>query len=129
MSPVPSKRQKTPIDPLDKGLLGWRSPVNRTAELIREADKGALILAQVVRGSWWEWSSGSTPFFWRWNGKEQRHAAREGMEIFVSGVLPRSHAKPVRCSSPTQMRLVASNLDGMLQKRYLEEGFVRSNVN
>ena len=133
------KRQKTASVPIDKGVLRedkgedgesrQRNPSSSTDDLVQDADKGAQILSQVCQGSWWEWSSGSSLFFWRWNGRNQRRAARDGMEIFVSGKLPSSHTKPARFSSPTQMRLVASKVDGMLQRRYLEEGFVRSNVN
>ena len=113
----------------DKGEGESRHPSSTTDDLVQDADKGAQILSQVCQGSWWEWSSGSSLFFWRWNGRNQRRAARDGMEIFVSGKLPSSHTKPARFSSPTQMHLVASKVDGMLQRRYLEEGFVRSNVN
>ena len=134
-----AKRQKTSSNPLNRGVGGEGSGIEEketgrsglsipVTELIRDADKGAHILAQVVYGSWWEWSTGSSPFFWRWNGTEQQSSTRDGIEIFVSGKLPNSHAKPARCASPTQMKLVAAKIDGMLHKRYLEEGVVRSNV-
>lgn len=60
-------------------------PSSIDALLVWDADKGAEILSQVVQGSWWEWSSGSSLVFWRWDGRNQKCAARDGKEIFVSG--------------------------------------------
>ena len=98
-----------------------------SSQLLVDADKGAEVLSQALRSSWWEWSSGSTLFFWRWNGDDQQKEARDGMEIFVSGDLPRSQSKPAKCSSLDQLKMVAS-MEVMLKRGYLEEGFVRRNV-
>ena len=50
------------------------------------------------------------------------------MEIYISGELPISQEKPPRCTSPTQLMMVAAKVEVMLNRGYLEEGFVRSNV-
>ena len=61
-----------------------------TLSLNKDAVKGLRVLGQVLRSTWWEWTSGSAPLFWRWNGDEQMTAARDGMHIFVQLPLPRS---------------------------------------
>ena len=99
-----------------------------STQLLLDADRGAEILSQALRSSWWEWNSGSSLFFWRWNGEVQQKDARDGMEIYVSGNLPSSQAKPARCASLPHLKLMASKVESMLKRGYLEEGFVRSNV-
>ena len=80
-----------------------------------------------MRSTWWEWTSGSASLFWRWNGPEQVHAARDGMHIFVRSALPRSRrvGKPPRFDMDTR-KMVAAKVSAMVSKSYLEEGFVRT---
>jgi hypothetical protein len=87
---------------------------------------GLPILGQVLLSLWWDWTAGSTLFFWRWNGSEQVQASRDGMKIFVHGTLPRSrHMKPLKLNA-LQTKLVSEKIDVMLQKSYLSAGFVKS---
>ena len=91
--------------------------------------KGLRVLGQVTMSTWWEWTYGSAPLFWRWNVPEQIEAARDGMRIFVPSTLPRSHqgVKPPRFASETR-KLAASKIDAMVGKSYLEEGLVRTSL-
>ncbi|KAI2504189.1 hypothetical protein MHU86_10303 [Fragilaria crotonensis] len=58
------------------------------AELDRDIIKGRLVLQQLLQSKWWEWSYGSALIFWRWNGEEQRVAARDGMRSYILSSLP-----------------------------------------
>ena len=96
---------------------------------IVDASKGAAVLAQTLDSEWWDWVRGSSLFFWRWNGMEQVKAARDGMEVYVSGTLPQGrNSKSKMRFTPSAIKMVAGKLDGMLRRTYLEEGFVESKV-
>jgi hypothetical protein len=66
-----------------------RNGVGDITNLIQDVDSGRAVLQQVLSGSWWDWSNGSSLIFWRWNGPEQIQAARDGMGIFIKSPLPR----------------------------------------
>ena len=91
--------------------------------------KGLLVVGQTIQSTWWEWSFGSSPFFWRWNGPEQRRAARDGMQIFVHSSFSRSRrpSKSARFDLDTR-HIVAAKIQTMIQKSYLEVGHVRSHL-
>ena len=98
------------------------------SQLRTDADKGIAVLSQAFSSSWWEWNSGSSLFFWRWNGEAHQTEARDGMEIYVADELPSSQSKPSKGVSLPHLKLMASKVEVMLNRGYLEEGFVRSNV-
>ena len=78
------------------------------AELVRDVTLGRAVLAQVLAGTWWDWTNGSSLIFWRWNGRAQIKAARDGMDIFVHRPLPRGRRlKPLNLEAD-QKRLVVS---------------------
>jgi hypothetical protein len=94
-----------------------------------DVSKGVAVLVQTLESTWWEWSRGSSLFFWRWNGTEQVRAARDGMEIFVGSALPQGRkSKSKMRFTPSAIELIAGKLDVMLHRSYLEEGFVESKV-
>ena len=86
-----------------------------------------LVVGQILRSTWWEWTSGSSPVFWRWNGAEQIAAARDGMRIYVQSALPRSRkgVKLPRFSSDDR-KMVAGKIESMIEKSYLEVGHVQT---
>ena len=91
--------------------------------------KGMRVLGQVLRSTWWEWTHGSAPIFWRWNGWEQITAARDGMTTFVRSSLPRSNKGVKRLRFDTETRkLVSSKIETMISNSYLEIGFVRTSL-
>ena len=78
---------------------------------------GLLVLGQILRSTWREWTSGWAPLFWRWNGEERIESARDGMRIFVKSALPRSRkgSKPPRFDMETQ-KLVSAKVEAMVIK-------------
>lgn len=97
-------------------------------QLNQDIKCGFRVLDQVLKSSWWEWTGGSGLFFWRWNGLEQIRAARDGIPIFVSGVLPRQRKQKPAKLTAEQKVLVAAKLDVMILRDYLEAGFVSNTV-
>jgi hypothetical protein len=97
---------------------------NDLDDLQKDLDCGRAVLSQILSGSWWDWCRGSALIFWRWNGKEQARAARDGMEIFVHSRLPRGRkSKQVKLEARIR-QLVGLKIEGMLERSYLETGFV-----
>ena len=90
-------------------------------ELVRDVTKGRLVLHQVLRSKWWEWSFGSALLFWRWNGPDQIAAARDGMRMYVQSPLPvgRKRMKKIKLSAEVKA-LVAEKIEGMCKRFYLE---------
>ena len=91
--------------------------------------RGLRVLGQVLQSTWWDWTSGSAPLFWRWNGQEQVIAARDGMKTFVQSTLPRSRkgVRPPRFDPETR-KLVSSKVESMVSKSYLENGHVKTSL-
>jgi hypothetical protein len=91
------------------------------SELERDVTKGQLVLRQVLQSKWWEWGYGSSLFFWRWNGKAQIAAARDGMQMYVQSplLIGRRRTKKLKLS-PDVRELVAGKIEGMCKRFYLE---------
>ena len=124
------KRQRVELDPLDRGVgRTWVGRSATSSDLALDVKKGTRVLSQIMKSSWWEWKNGSSLVFWRWNGREQQLSARDGMAIFVAESLPRDTkgSKPPRIPV-TDLKCVATKVDAMLQRGYLEEGSVLSRV-
>ena len=98
-------------------------------ELVKDMRCGLRVLGQVLGSTWWDWTSGSAPIFWRWNGLEHKQAARDGMRIFVQAPLPRSRrgANPPRFDTTTR-QLVSSKMSKMIDKSYLELGRIHTHL-
>ena len=74
---------------------GWQSKlVKKSArssniiEVIRDYNSGIDTIHRATSASFWEWTHGSTLFFWRWP-EEYCKAIRDGLEVFVSGERPK----------------------------------------
>ncbi|KAI2511897.1 hypothetical protein MHU86_2413 [Fragilaria crotonensis] len=100
---------------------------NERKDLQKDVVRGLKVIGQILRSTWWEWTTGSSPLFWRWNGEEQLRAARDGMHIFVQGCLPRSQrgVKLPRFDTDTRC-LVSSKIESMISKSYLEVDHVQT---
>ena len=104
-----------------------RKPV-LDSELLQDMTCGFRILRQVSGSGWWEWTGGSSLFFWRWNGCEQIKMARDGIPISVSAQLPKQRRqKPVRLNHEQRV-MVAGKMDHMVRRDYLESGYVSNTV-
>ena len=97
-------------------------------DLVLDVKKGLVVLGQVIQSTWWDWSSGSSLFFWRWNGLEQLQASRDGMHIFIQSPLPRREKSNHLKFSADVRPLVATKIQAMIQKGYLEWGLVRTSL-
>ena len=100
----------------------------KTKALLHDLKCGTRVLHQVSGSSWWDWSGGSSLFFWRWNGPEQIRAARDGIKIFVAAKLPMQRKKKAVRLAPGLQALVAAKLDVMTTRDYLETGHVSNTV-
>ena len=95
-------------------------------ELLVDLTKGLAVLGQVIQSTWWEWSSGSSLLFWRWNGAEQIKSARDGMRIYVSGPLPKAKRLKALQLPGDQVALVAAKIYGTIARHYLSAGPIKS---
>ena len=57
-------------------------------DFIRDFSIGREAVERALHSSFWDWDSGSSLFYWRWP-KVCRKEARDGVEIFITGKLPR----------------------------------------
>ena len=96
--------------------------------LMRDVSCGIRALNQVMTSEWWDWKGGSSVFFWRWNGTEQRVASRDGIPIFVAAPLPNRRRQKGISLDSAQKPLVAAKLEGMRSRDYLEIGHVTNTV-
>ena len=95
---------------------------------MRDLVKGQAVLDQVLQSTWWEWSFGSSLYFWRWNGIEQQRAARDGMRSFVQSTLPVGW-QPKRLNLNPEVRdMVVGKIDGMARRCYLVSGHVSNSL-
>lgn len=99
-----------------------------STQLLQDVQCGLRVLRQVSSSSWWEWTGGSSLFFWRWNGQEQIRASRDGIKIFVAASLPSQRRQTAARLTQSQQGLVASKLDTMVKRDYLEPGHVTNTV-
>jgi hypothetical protein len=108
------------------GLLAKRNVASVDLEqLATDLERGRAVLSQVLASSWWDWKRGSSLLFWRWNGKAQCVAARDGIEIFVQSPLPQGRRiKSTKRVDTVTRALVSEKIVGMLHRSYLETGFV-----
>ena len=75
--------------------------------------------------TWWEWSAGSSLFFWRWP-RSHSHWAWDGQPHYQTGQLSRFHRKqdPPKCDEdPVKMK---GKLDKIQRRNYIEWGVVLS---
>jgi hypothetical protein len=141
------KRKRLPLDPSGHHKVGglepvgklksttqrttktkYRQPHTNDNELLRDVQCGFRILRQVSISSWWDWTGGSSLFFWRWNGKEQIRGSRDGIKIFIAQALPTQRKKKPLRLPPAQRTMVAAKLETMINRNYLEPGHVANTV-
>jgi hypothetical protein len=59
-----------------------------TSSALRDWNAGRECISRAWNSTWWEWSDGSRPFFWRWTPK-YRTTIRDGHRLWVCGPFPR----------------------------------------
>jgi hypothetical protein len=83
---------------------------------------------RAASSSWWEWSQGSTLYFWRWP-PALRSLAWDGHPLWVQGSLP-TYRCPQRSEGDKSIRIqVAKKLSTVRMRRYIAPGRVSSLTN
>ena len=96
------------------------------ADMTRDLVVGVDAITRSCRGSFWNWSDGSTLFFWRWPEK-YRLEARDGVAAFVDWSKMPSYKKPQRPNKDrSQLLLEAKKIMKVVTVRYVIDGLVRS---
>lgn len=126
VSPLPKRRKTGATRTIKKG--GWPlAGAEMDQDLFTDVKKGMRVLSQAYASTWWEWTQGSSLVFWRWNGEDQRRSARDGMTIFSTRDQEQSPTPKPRFS-PSDATLVAAKMDIMMNRSYLETGFVKAKL-
>jgi hypothetical protein len=74
---------------------------------------------------WWDWASGSTPFFWNWEGRYSREV-RDGQPHFLVGEFGHFVRPQLPCKTAREAELVRSKVVPVRQRNYIEAGKVTS---
>ena len=94
-----------------------------------DIDGGLDCLIYAVQATWWEWSGGSRPFFWRWS-PEFRMEARDGVAMYwVPGKLPNYKRPPRLSNDPVVINQMKTKVDKVRRRGYLRKGRVKSLIN
>jgi len=98
---------------------------SKSIEVIRDYNSGIDAIHRATSGSFWEWTHGSTLFFWRWP-EEYRKAIRDGLEVFVSGELPGYWSSQRWPKDPKEARQLREKVKKAIRRAYITKGFVQS---
>ena len=94
---------------------------------VLDVSAGRDCLTRACDASWWDWTGGSRPFFWRWNEdrlviNDYRKEARDGAKIHVDMDMLPVYTVPQRDpSNPAQKPRILEKLRKFLDRRYLED--------
>ena len=91
-----------------------------TSDFERDILVGRMAIRHFTSGSWWKWSGGSTPLFWRWPTPYARTGARDGFEVYVKGSLPKYKRKQ-RSMDPDVAECLATKIVDLLEKGYVSQ--------
>ena len=107
------------------GILGDRmiSPLaakhSREQCIVRDLVVGREALERLTKATWWDWSHGSTPFFWRWP-QQYRKAVRDGSKCFVQKqLLPHYWKKQQWPQDPNHKAQVIKKLKKVRDRQYV----------
>ena len=113
----------------------WNNRVKVLAPLLRgkvNADnfikdlRGGLdAIERAMSSSFWDWDAGSALYFWRWP-KVAQMEARDGVEIFVTGKLPRYRERQRWPVDRTQKEAMIKKWSKIVSRGYVERGPVIS---
>ena len=91
-------------------------PNTANEELLKDREAGEDAILRVKRASFWEWTDGSTPFFWRWQPEVQK-GMRDGSKIWKRGDLPSFRQKLAK---------IVEKIQKVQDRRYILGGTVLS---
>ena len=111
---------------------GWQNKLlkksasgSKRVEVIRDYNSGMDAIHRATSASFWEWTHGSTLFFWRWP-EEYRKAIRDGLEVFVSGELPGYWSSQRWPKDPEEASQLREKVKKAIRRAYITKGFVQS---
>ncbi len=112
-----------------KEFLKWmrnkHSPSLHSSEYVRDLNAGRDCITRCCNASWWEWSGGSRPLFWRWPC-DYRTKIRDGLPLWTKVNMPK-YFVPQRIEKDEAARkVVTSKLSGVREKGYVTSGEIRS---
>ncbi len=94
-------------------------------ELLKDREAGEDAILRVKRASFWEWTDGSTPFFWRWQPEVQKDM-RDGSKIWKKGDLPSFRQKQSLPKDKSVLAKIREKIQKVRDRRYILGGMVRS---
>jgi hypothetical protein len=92
---------------------------------IRDLHAGKDCLRRCMGATWWEWSAGSRPHFWRWPVNYQA-AIRDGIPIWFKGPVTMWRRPQSQITDPQIQTAVRQKLSQVRAKGYVEKGDVFS---
>ena len=95
-------------------------------ELIADLEVGRDAIRRAGLATFWEWSAGSTIYFWRWP-REYHKELRDGLPCFIVDDLPDYWARQQWPSKDAhKIQLLKKLTKVVLNRKYIEKGFVES---
>jgi hypothetical protein len=112
-----------------KDFLRWfkchHASSMKNAEYHRKKEAGSDCIHRCWNSSWWEWSSGSRPLFWRWP-QDYRTIIRDGLPPWIKRAMPR-YLVPQRGEKDDALwALITSKLKKVRDKGYIAPSTVHS---
>jgi len=98
------------------------------AELLKDLRVGIDALIRALGSDWWNWSKGSTCFFWRWC-PSIRSNIRDGFPVYVTSKLPEFLKRQRFTGTKEQTDLLKGKVNKVIARGYVEKGFVKSLIN
>jgi hypothetical protein len=113
-----------------RDFLKWLNhkypPAHRcSGEYIKEKKAGADCLARYANSSWWEWTAGSRPLFWRWPEK-YREIIRDGVKLWIKGPLPEYRVLQRGEKYTSTRNAIKGKLSAVMAKGYLTQEEIKS---
>ena len=121
-----SNKKRRRLRSTKNGATTLRRELRR--ELVMDLQIGLDGLMRALRSSWWEWSAGSTCFFWRWHSSVRREV-RDGFPVYVTSKLPEFKKKQSFNITDVEMVSLKSKVRKVIGRRYIEPGYVKSLIN
>jgi len=98
---------------------------SKNVKVICDYNLGIDAIHRATSASFWEWTHGSTLFFWQWP-EEYRKAIRDGLEVFVSRELPGYWSSLRWPKDPEEARQLREKVKKAIRRAYITKGFVQS---
>ena len=119
------KRNKSRFEWSSTGKFGYEKATRKIWKIAtKDMEAGQECIARAGNSSWWDWSDGSRPFFWRWS-KDFQILIRDGVPPLLSEV-PDRWVNPQQCDRKSEAKVKLKLHKVWKVRRYLEKGFVQN---